>query len=524
MRNFSKRCKAVLLCAAVGTTSFFGLTACKKENPESTLYIDISNAGYGIQWLNPLVDIFENEHSEIKVKVRDVVKNDGNYVQKCLSGTADTDLFFVETTVLKYIDTPVETNQGMRFEHPFMDLTELYNEKIPGEKKSIAEKMRPEYLAFNTVEGKNYTFPWMESMMGFVMNKSVYKESWGKLPNTTDELFKFCDKVKSDGYSPFIYSTADPYYLDIYSLWMAQYHGQAEMTKFYDGYAVSGPAKGERYMPEMFLDDGLLAALEVLDRIVNYDNGYQDKLSYTLSFTDAQNRFLDPDNKTLFMADGAWMQREMEMNYTPEEINVEFVRMPVVSALGKKLGITDSELSQIIDYVDGTVAEAPEFTSAKGLERQAVLDEVTAARKMVPSNHLHAAFIPSYSAKVDYAKEFIWLMASDRGIKAMLKETQLKPPMEFNVLEESNEIELSRFMNSVYALADSSVYNVYAQGALFRKGGLELVNNQGYFTQQMGAPNPDDRKDASKIFGDNYQYVSDYSHWQSFLNSAGIIE
>ena len=523
MSNFSKNCKAVLLCATIGFTSAFGLTACQKENPESTLYIDISNAGYGIRWLDPLVDIFESEHAGMEVKVRDVVKNDGNYVQKCLSGTADTDLFFVETTVLKYIDTPVETNSGERFEHPFMDLTELYNEKIPGEEKSIAEKMRPEYLAFNTVDGKNYTFPWMESMMGFVMNKSVYQESWGKLPNTTDELFKFCDKVKKDGYSPFIYSVADPYYLDIYSLWMAQYHGGEEMAKFYDGYAVSGPAKGERYVPEMFLDDGLLAALEVLDKLVNYDNGYQDKLSYTLSFTDAQNRFLDPENKTLFMADGAWMQREMEMNYTPDEINVEFVRMPVVSALGTKLGISDSELSLIIDYVDGTVAEPPKFSSSKGLDSQDVIDEVAAARKLVPSNHLHAAFIPAYSTKGDYAKEFIQLMASDRGIKAMLQETQLKPPMKFDVIGASDEIELSQFMNSVYALADSSTFNVYAQGALFRKGGVELINNQGYFTQQMGAPNPDDRKDAARIFGDNYKYVSDYSHWQAFLNSAGIV-
>lgn len=516
-----KKIVALLLCVMMGCICIVSLTACKKEDPASTLYIDISNAGYGIKWLDPLEKIFESEHQGIDVKIRSVVKNDGNYVQKCLSGSADTDLFFVETNVLKFVDTPVTASSGKRYDHPFMDLTELYNEKIPGEDQTIVQKMRPEYLAFNTVDGANYTFPWMESMMGFVINKSVYRESWGKIPNTTDKLFKFCDEIK-DECNPFIYSFNDPYYLDVYNLWMAQYHGNTDMTRFYDGYAVSGPAKGERYVPEMFLDDGLLAALEVVNKLVNYDNGYQDKLSYTLSFTDAQNRFLDPENKDLFMADGAWLQREMEMNYTPDEVNVEFVRMPVVSALGTKLGISDDILSQIIDYADGIVSEPPAFTSTKGLDSQAVIDEVVAARKMVPSNHLHAAFIPAYSTKGDLAKEFIQLMASDRGIAAMMKETQLKPPMKFNVFDEQYDIELSQFMTSVYTLADQSTYNIQAEGALFRKAGLGLVNNQGYFTQQMGASNPKDRKDATRIFSDSYAYVSDYSHWQSFLNAAGI--
>lgn len=516
-KKYLMRTVILALCTAFCLT---GITACKQEDPASTLYIDISNAGYGIDWLNPLVELFEADHPGITVKVRDVVKNDSNYMAKCLSGVADTDLFFLETSVLKNVETPVNAN-GVRYDHPFMDLTDLFhNEIIPGEDQTIAEKMRPEYLAFNTIDGKNYTFPWIESMMGFVMNKNVYKESWGKLPNTTDKLFEFCDKVKADGYSPFIYSINDPYYLDIYDLWMTQYHGMENMAKFYEGYALSGRYEGERYIPQMFLDDGLYAALEVLNRLVNYDNGYQDRLSYTLSFTAAQNSFLETDSKILFIATGTWMQREMEMNYDPEEINAEFVRMPVVSALGVKLGISDDILSQIIDYADGNAAEPPSFTSTKGLDSEDVIAEVVAARKIVPSNHLHAAFIPSYSTKGDLAKEFILLMASDRGIRAMLEEEQMKPPMKFDTL--NSGIELSDFMKSVYRLADESVFDIQAQGDLFRKGGLALVNNQGYFTKAMGAANPDDRKDAEDIYLANYDYVSDDVRWQYFLTSAGI--
>ena len=504
------------------------LTGCTKEDVANTLYIDISNAGYGINWLNPLVDIFEEENPSITVKIRSVVKNDGNYVNKALSGVADTDLFFVETNVLKHVDAPLISGDGTRYETPFADLTTLFNEKIPGEEVTIAEKMRPEYLAYNTLNGKNYTFPWMESMMGIVMNKNVYRESWGKLPNTTDELFKFCNKVKADGVSPFIFSTADPYWLDIYDIWMSQYHGLENMARFYDGYTLSGEYAGERYNPDMFLDEGLWQALSVLGELLNFDNGYHNNLSYTLSFTDVQNKFLDANRNSsasdqiLFMVNGAWLQREMEMNYTADEINSEFIRTPVVSALGTKLGITDAELSAIIDYVDGTIASAPQFTSSKSIPSEDVISEVAAARKIVSSNHLHAAFIPVYSTKQDLARKFIQLMASDKGIKAMLEESQLKPPMLYDALNAELENPLSSFMRSTYAIADNSVFNIVPQGDLFRIGGLELVNNQGYFTSYLSAKNPVDRKSAEDIFTENYNYVSDNTRWNYFLSSAGI--
>lgn len=521
-----KKIKVLLLSALFAAVATFPLVGCSTEDPAKTLYIDISNAGYGIAWLDPLVDIFEAEHEGITVKVRSAVKNDGNYVNKFLSGSADTDLYFVETDVLSKVNTPVNSG-GKRYDVPFADLTDLYNRKIPGENKSIAEKMRPEYYDFNTVDGHNYTFPWVESMMGIVMNKNIYRDSWGKLPNTSDELIAFCDKVKNDGVSPFIFSIDDPYWLDVYDVWMAQYNGMTDMARFYDGYTLSGIYAGERYVPEMMLDQGLLEALTLLDTLVNYDNGYHSKLSYTLSFTAAQNRFLDgtknkpAEDQILFMVDGAWLQREMETNFSDDEINAEFVRIPVVSALGTKLGITDQILSQIIDYADGTTANAPEFTSSKGLERQAVIDEVVAARKIVPSNHFHAAFVPAYGTKIELAESFIQLMASDRGIEAMLKKSQIKPPMTYDIAANSS-ITLSAFMQSCFALADSSTFNIVKQGDLFRKGGLQLVNNQGYFTTAMSAPNVKDRKNAETIFRANYDYVKDDTRWNTFLQNAGI--
>lgn len=527
MKKLYAKVFAVIM-AAVMTVGVFTFVGCSKEDPANTLYIDISNAGYGIDWLDPIIEMFEDDNPTITVKKRSVVKNDGNYVNKCLSGAADTDLFFVETNVLKNVETPVTATDGTRYDTPFADLTELFNTIIPGEDVTIAQKMRPEYLEYNTVDGHNYTFPWMESMMGIVMNKNVYRAKWGKLPNTTDELLAFSKKIKDDGVTPFIFSTADPYWLDIYDIWMTQYHGLDNMRRFYDGYTLTGEYAGERYLPEMMLDDGLLAALTVLDELLKYENGYHSKLSYTLSFTDIQNKFLDadknskPEDQILFMVNGAWLQREMFMNYDADEINSEFIRTPIVSALGKKLGITDAQLSAIIDYVDGTTATAPAFTSTKGIANEDIIKEVGEARKIVSSNHLHAAFIPSYSSKKELAEKFIQLIASDRGIKAMLEESQVKPPMKFDTLNCDLQSPLSSFMRATYDIADRSVYNIVSQGDLFRKGGLLLVNNQGYFSSFMAASNSADRRSAEDIFMANYNYVADNTRWEYFLTSAGI--
>lgn len=509
---------SLLICIAMLFSAFAG---CKKDDPAFTLYIDISNAGFGIEWLDPLIEIFQDENPSITVRKRSVVKNDHNYVNKFLSGVADTDLFFVETDVLRHIETPV-TSGGVQYSVPFADLTDLFKTKIPNENLTIEQKMRPEYLAFNTVGGKNYTFPWMESMMGIVMNKNVYKEEWGKLPNTTDELIEFCKKIKNE-VSPFIFSISDPYWLDIYEIWMTQYNSMEKMTKFYDGYAISGEYSGARHIPQMFLDNGLLEALNVLEELIKYENGYQDRLSYTLSFTDVQNKFLDTDSNVLFMANGTWLQREMSMNYDPDEINSEFIRTPVISALGTKLGISDSILSQIIDYADGTTDSAPDFTSTvSGLSREDIIEEVVNARKIVSSNHLHAAFIPAYSTKIDLAKKFIQLMASDRGIEAMLLNSQVKPAMKYDFTNEAVNNELSAFMQSVYRISKDSIFDIHPKGDLFRKGGLFTVNNQGYFTSALAAVNPNDRLTAQDIFMNNYNYVADTLRWQSFLNAAGI--
>lgn len=504
------------VCALATLFTSVAFAGCSKEDPSKTLYIDISNAGYGIEWLNPLKETFENEHEGYTVKISSITKGDNEYLDKATSGSAETDIFFIETNVAARFDMPITAN-GTKYDSAFEDLTSLYNTKIPGEDKTIAQKMESTYLAFNTHNGKNYTIPWVTSMQGILVNKKLWKAEWGTFPNTTDEFFAFMDSIKSLT-TPFIYSLSDSYWEDIYDVWAYQYNGKAEMDQYWQGYDNNG----ERYTPELFLNDGVLEALKVLDKLVKKSNGYASSLSYTLSFTSVQNKFLEGDDNILMCPTGAWIEREMEANYDPEELDIEFVKMPVISALGTKLGITDTELSQVIDYIDGESETAPTFASTKGLTNEQVIEKVREARSFVASNNLHASFIPVYSTKKDLAKEFLQLMCSDRGIERILSVNGCKPPLEFDIENSSIKNQMSDFAISTQKMIESSKFYFSKKDVFFNKNNLTYVNNipAGTATKAFAAENSKDYQDAQTVWSNNYTYVE--GRWANFMRTAGL--
>lgn len=539
-----KKLLLLTMSMMLAATSVFGLSACAKEDPEKTLYIEIENAGFGVKWIEPLIDIFEEEHPGIKVKPSSIVKGAVTMIDKVKSGSTTQDLLFVENSYAHNNADQKVTSNGVIYDSPYAEISDIFLEKIPGESLSIAEKMLPAFLDFNTFtqsdgSKKYYTMPWMQGPVGIVVNNNLWKGEYGKFPNTTDDFAEFCNMLKNKGVTPFIYSLETSYWDDIYSVWMAQYDGQAGIKSFYDGYAsyyhvdesgniVEGVAQnGEetpRYVPEMMLDQGLRKALGVLENILSPEKGFSDSDDITLDFTLVQNKFLEGGDNILMMPNGGWLEREMEVNYDPDELNISMAKIPVVSALGDKLGINgadgdDSILSAIIDYVDGTTEVLPEFESSKGYADEEVVAVVREARSMVPANHGFAAVIPVYSTKIDLAKEFLQLVASDRGIEAMLKECGSMAPFKYNL--ESVKGDLSPFMSSVNNMVQEGTYFFTKECSLFKKGNLKLINQ---FSEKVsikfGASDQKDRQSANKVYSENYKYVAD--RWDTYKRDAGI--
>lgn len=502
--------------------SVFGIAGCKKENPAKTLYIEIENAGFGIAWIDPLIEIFEAEHPGITVKKTFITKGGSQMLDKVVSGNSHLDLLFVEHSKALYVAGKQIVANGVTYDSPFADLGDIYEANVPGENIKLKDKMLPAYYGQKTIlvngEKKQYVMPWMQALTGMVINNKVYKPEYGKLPNTTDEMFAFFENLPSN-VTPYIYAISDSYWDDVSTIWMAQYNGSENMKKFYQAYALYVEGN-PRYVPEMMLDEGIYEMLKVMERLLNPSNGYSHPLSQTLDFTSVQNVFLEGKDNILFMPNGSWLEREMEANFSPDELDIEFIKTPVISALGKKLGITDAELSAIIDYVDGTVTQVPNFNPTKFYTKEEVIAAVKDAREMLPANYDFAAVIPAYSSKIDLAKEFLQLIASDRGIEAMLKKCGSMAPFKYDIQNSPVKDHLSPFMYKANLMIQTGKYTFSEMDNVFIKGGLRIYNNINSVSVLLGATNAKDRKTAEQIYADNYNYVK--SMWPTILRNAGI--
>ena len=531
---------------ALSVTSFAG---CKKDD-ENTLWIKVAVAGYGRAWLDDLGDLYEQKYPGKKVEIRQIIKDSSTVVNETLSGSSKFDLIFVEDRVESKYNTQVQAKDGTIYQHPFADLNDIYNAKLPGEDVTMADKMFDQTYRLVTVDNADgtqsqYSVPWMKSLNSIVVNNKVLQNNnytIEKFPNTTDELFALCDDlVENTNIIPLTYSLDASYFDQVYESWQFQYYGTEVMRKYYQGYnmddfndydlTIDDNKELNRYQPEMFFTDGMLKALEIYEELVCMENKYIGDVQTetdvcNLDFTSVQNKFLDADNNILFMANGLWLEREMEANYSPDELDIEFVKVPVVSALGTKLGITDEVLSDIIDYVDaGMTGDKPTFTTTQTqFTTDEIIDIVKDARSINSAGSNFHSCVTAYSKKIDMAKQFLQLMATDEGLEVMYNACGGSAPFKYSIEKLNklyNDKKLSKFTYSGNKIILEGTYNFDAMDNLFTKNALwNYPDTSISLISCFGAQQTANRVSAYDMFVRAYNYSE--TMWDTWLRTAGI--
>ena len=136
----SKKIISLALGLTMGTAMMFPVAACQKKNDPNTLYIELNNAGYGVEWIDPIIDIFEEEHPDITVEKTYITKGSGTIIDKVDSGATHLDLVFIEKNYKDRMKA-VTAKDGTTYSIGFADLTDIYNEKVPGEDVLLKNKM-----------------------------------------------------------------------------------------------------------------------------------------------------------------------------------------------------------------------------------------------------------------------------------------------------------------------------------------------------------------------------------------------
>ena len=534
-----KKITAAALSAAIIASAAL-MASCKPKNDANTLYVELNNAGFGVEWIDPLIEIFEDEHPGITVEKTYITKGSVQILDKIDSGSTNLDIVFIERS-FKSREKAIKANDGNEYPVQYAELTDIYNAKVLGEDVLLKDKMRKEsydQITQTNAAGEEvqYAFPWMQSYNSIVVNKKVIPSgewksgaAFTKMPTTTDEFFAYMNALKAQHpeITPTIHSLPSTSYWDmVFALWTHQYYGTATMKKFLaEGYHPDYPDDEDlKFSADIMKNEGLLAALVVLERIVNPENGYSKADDQSLNFTQVQNKFLETSNKVLFNPNGLWLEREMSANYDPQELDIEFIRMPVVSALGEKLGIDDTTLSALIEWIDGgKQGNAPQIDSKKSVAAEDVIAAVTDARQMHVANSGFNALIPAYSTKIALAKEFLQLMATERGMEAMFKKCGSAAPFKYSA-EKLDALKaagkLSAFTYSGNKLASSGTFTYGKTNNFFTLNSLGLFSQMDSAAAFFAAPDKKDRKTAVALWDDYGSMMQ--AQWNTYLRKAGI--
>lgn len=534
MKNGVKRTIAAVLSAF---TVFSVVTAagCKEKIPdnENTLEMFICDFGYGTQWLEDMAEAFSNEkwvkdkYPELYIPEIATMADQNAAVSRVSAGagTNTADLLFTCSNygAADFVKRGTPSN--------YENLYTFFNEAvIPGEDVTIRDKMIPSrfeeriYMTNENEEGI-YAFPWVSGYQGIFVNVTALKAALGEnytLPRTTDEFVELCDEIKkspvnSQDVKPFISAASAHYWNTMFSIWWAQYEGVENYENYYNGVNKYGD-----YDVGVISQEGRLKSLEAIHSLISYESENSHSFSMEGNFVECQARFFK--GEAVFMPNGDWIENEMTSLRGDDEIVV--LKNPVISDIVEKtssvkvkareLEISDDEmLRRIVDAVDANE------TGYEGID-QTDYDFIKKARRTVSSIAGHEAYIPSYAAAKDLAKDFLLFMASDAGIESFMRSTNgCRTAFNYDVETKNPELygEFSQMQKELCGIAKTwEPLPTVSQFKLVYYGGFSSLKTS-FIESAFMSQNERDRKSPEEVWqGDiDFYTANDEEPWKLLL-------
>ena len=549
----------LFLTLAVGMP--FAACGGKIDTGENCIDVCIYSAGYGTSWCEEILKDFVE---------LDWVKEKYPGVKYTFLSTDQTG--FIKNKIVASNNNHYDLLFGFDSDAPsdyslLEDITEsVYGAKVPdtdvpeAQRLTYAEKLFSTYQKANkyvdeTNGEKYYTTSWAGGMNGIFYNEDILNDLGFDVPRTTDELITICDKIyenRTDGiegddvYEGYAFTQAKglAYWTYMFPIWWAQYEGVTEYENFYKGIDSNGVVRSYGIFDQI----GRLYSLELFEEFLAYDVHLNPaSLSDLYTFKHAQTQYLRGNG--VFHVNGDWFENEMKdikaMLKAEEGVDYSFklMRTPVISALGTKLGITDEELADTVDYVDGVTDTMPVYSKigtvgSEEYNAQAdyIVSKVKEARGVVHSIGAgHMSFIPSYASDKDLAIDFLLYMATEEAQITYMEATGgASLPFKYDVKNENPEFydqlsemqreRLDYFYNGSF---DISVLLSPDSFPLVKFGGVREFTRTDYHTAlslDMSGWDSDDRVTARKIYDETKAYWTDNGaqRWTTAVNQAGI--
>ncbi|MDD4125799.1 MAG: extracellular solute-binding protein [Eubacteriales bacterium] len=240
------------------------------DSTKTQLYVYNYDGGVGTDWLERVQERFENEYAETKfepgVMVNGVEKKGVQIVisaEKSVPtatlASSNNEVFFLQT--INYNEL---ASQGR-----LLDISDIMTKKLPGEEKTLADKLLPSQLsAFSALNGNYYVLPHYEIISGLTYDVDLFEEkkffikddgTWTNfeesynedpalcrlsagpdgikgnyddgLPANYGQLEKLCIRMSQLGVTPFVWAGQLQHYFNYLfgALW-CKYQGAEEMS------------------------------------------------------------------------------------------------------------------------------------------------------------------------------------------------------------------------------------------------------------------------------------------------------
>lgn len=488
------------------------------EGLSGTLNIMVQDAGYGLTWLDNVIEAFTDKYPDALVEYTPERLIDKITAE--LSATPSlqqNDLYFINTDMGYTWATTKNMLPGV--ENMLVEMTDVYDTVNEGETESIREKMSPTVVDSLAIDGKFYYINWGITSFGIMYNPTLMQ---GKtIPNTTDELISLAQELKAEGKNAFVFSGGVDYWNQMFYTWWAQYQGKDGFDQFF-----TGKEDGE-YSVEIFHQQGRLESYTVIENLIGYGKYAMDDCN-DISHMSSQIRFFD--GEAVMMVNGGWLENEVNELYSGEiPFSPGLMKAPVISSIRNQCDSieNDAELSKLVAAIDsGSTSLNGEGYNVS----QEDFDRVYEARQLLYyAGEAHNAFIPTTGHNPELAKEFLKFMYSDEGVNAYLNSCcgAVLPIENFdykdNTVIQENYTNMQK--QSLEQLYNSNLFTINTNTAVINYGHVKVACKNANLEFNLSAVNENDRMSAQEMYDQTFNYYNadDQLNWKNLLRSKGII-
>ena len=506
----------------------FSLCACAPTNDESTLEIMVWNSGYGTKWIEDLKTEYLKSHPDVKIEISAKSGDSGtgeiyNTIESGASAN-NTDLYFA------YGPKYLQYTEGE--ENCLEPLNDVVNYTVPGESKTIGQKIGQTILDALVYEDNYYALTYENGAYGIVYNAKLFDQFDLEVPRTTNELYDLVINAKIN--TKYNGETIGPantkltpimhypgYWGAAVVNWWLQYEGKNNFDSYFSfsNFTTQELLNMSNYQSK-YQQDGLKLGLEALYEIIS-PNGHTYAGSNSADYITLQSRFIEEEACLIYPC-GGWLETEMLKGEDFDANlmnNFKLMKYPVLSAVSEKLSAgnqTEEKLIELIDYVDGIGAKPSWATDA---DVETVRFARTCSTTQTASS---TVIVPSYASSKDLAKDFLKFVYSDTGLKIFAEAQKCFMAVDFDdvsVKESIDTASWSAFSKSVYEISKNKENYV-----------PQKLNHPLYFRTRLQEVFPntppevsftDSTKKTVTSFLD-YEWSQLMLNWPVYLSSAGI--